>query len=121
MNNPIVRAALARGGISVPQLPLSRTLINDTSSGIVIGAQAPGFNVAVSGANPNRVYLLIQNNTSAKIAIGVGSPNALGLVLLPGGYYERELYAFTQQIYITLLAVSAVGDYISVEEGSSQS
>ena len=120
MGNPYVTAGIARAGVFVPKPPMVGNVVNDTSSGIAIGAQAAGYVFIAAGVNTSRVYVLIQNNTTASLSLGMGSPNAQGILLLPGGYYERELYAFTQQIYVTLLAASAAGDYVTVEEGSSQ-
>lgn len=120
MSQPLITPALERGGIYVPPPPSLRVYTNDNTSGIVIGAQASGYVLAILGANLNRVYVLVQNNTTVKLALGIGSPNIQGLVILPGGYYERQFYTFTQQIYATLLAASVAGDYVTVEEGSNQ-
>ena len=120
MGQPIVIPALSRAGIYTPPAPVARIVTNDNTSGLVIGAQLAGYVFNILGANLNRVYVLIQNNTTVSLAIGVGSPNNKGIVLLAGGYYERQFYTFTQQIYGTLLGASVAGDYVTVEEGSSQ-
>ena len=118
--NPYVDAGISRGGLYQPPAPVQKIIINDSTTGYVINAQLLGFQVVVAGNNDNRVYILVQNNTGVSIALGVGSPNAQGLVIASGGYYERQFYCFTQQVYVTLLGASVAGNYITVEEGSTQ-
>ena len=119
MSNPYKDAGQSRVGVWLPPRPVQNNVINDSTSGISIGAQASGYVFLLAGSNINRQYILIQNNSAtAAIAVGFGAPNAQGLKILAGGYYERELYCPTQQIYATLLAASAAGDYVSIEEGS---
>lgn len=120
-SNPYQRAALARSGVYVPPRVVRVSQISDSTNGVAFGAQASGYSTQVVGYNPNREYLLIQNNcASASIAVGFGAANALGIVVLAGGYYERQIYTSTQPVFITLLAASAAGDYVTVEEGSTQ-
>lgn len=116
--------ATARRFIERPVVAPPPVIINDTTSAVVVGAQALGFSTQLVGANPNRVYLLIQNNTTVNISIAVGNgPSSQGIILTPGttpgGNYEREIYCFISAVYVTLLAASAAGDFITVEEGSS--
>lgn len=116
-------AATARRAIELPRVATPPTIVNDTTSAVVVGAQAAGFSVQLVGANPNRVYLLVQNNTTVNISIAVGNgPSAQGIILTPGatpgGNYEREIYCFVSAVYVTLLAASAAGDFVTVEEGS---
>lgn len=118
-NVPQINAAVARSGIYSPPRPLAKSVTNDGTSAIFPGVQSANFTFVLSGANTNRVYILIQNNTAVSLALGFGAPNKSGIKLLSGGYYERELYTPIQQIFATLLAPSIATDYVSVEEGST--
>jgi len=109
----------ARRAIDIPTAQQRPTQINDTTSALVVGAQPSGFTVLAVGANSNREYLLIQNNTTVNISIAVGNAgSATGLLIVPGGYYERQIYCFVSAVYITLLAASGANDYVTIEEGS---
>lgn len=108
--------------IERPRAVAPRSLTNDTTGAIVIGAQAAGYNQQLIGSNINRNYLLIQNNTTVNISLAVGNgPSSTGLIILPGGYYERQIYCFPQAVFVTLIAASATNDYISYEEGTNVS
>lgn len=113
-------ALTASRTVERPRALTPPVVINDTTTSIVPGVQASGFSFLAVGANPNRVYLLIQNNTAVNIAIAVGNAaSPQGLLILPGGYYERQLYSFISSVYITVLGATVATDYVTVEEGSS--
>lgn len=115
------RAAAAPRLIETPRPQPPGIIISDTTASVSPGVQASGYSVQLVGSNSRRVYLLIQNNcASTNIALAVGNgASASGLVIVPGGYYERQIYCFTQAVFVTFLAATTATDYITYEEGSS--
>ena len=119
--NWMQQGVTAPRGIEVPRTPIVTLYINDVTGSVYPGVRAAGYSFQVLGANVNRVYLLLQNNTaSANISIAVGnSASSTGILIVPGGYYEREIYSFISSVFITLLGATTGTDYITYEEGSS--
>lgn len=119
MNTWYTNDLTARRSPAFPQTVTHPSGINDTTSSVVVGAQPSGYSFMGLGSNTNRMYVLIQNNTTVNISLAAGNAaSPTGILLLPGGYYERQIYTFTSAIYITLLGASAANDYVTLEEGS---
>lgn len=121
----LLEPALQPRGVFAPRANLPPIGCQDSTSGFGVGSYASGASFQLTGTNLNRCYILIQNNTSNNIALAIGGANNQGLLIVPGGYYERQINGnlrtiFTQSVYCTLLGAPAATDYVTIEEGSLQ-
>ena len=98
-------------------LPTGGTQNDQTSSYALAGATL-NLPVLIMAANSQRTYFAIQNNASGAISIGIGAPTLQGIILQPGGSYERW-YAMTAQPFFAVpLFAPAATDFVTVDEGT---
>lgn len=79
-----------------------------------IGFQVGTTQLAALPDNPNRVYLLIQNNGALNLYASFGAPTA-GVQIAPAGSYEwspicpnSSLYLYTQSGSVNVIVVEGV-------------